>query len=88
MYAAQAQSSNLTINADTGTPSDGQRMVFRIKDNGTARSITFTTGAIRTFRAIGVTLPTATVANKTLYVTCIFNFLDQRWDVISVALEI
>jgi hypothetical protein len=88
MYAAQTQSGNLTLNADTGTPSDGQRMVFRFKDNGTARTITFTTGSIRTFRAIGVTLPTSTVANKTLYVTCLFNFLDQRWDVISVSQEI
>jgi hypothetical protein len=88
MYAAQAQSNSLTINADNGTPSDGQRMVFRFKDNGTARGITFTTGSIRAFRAIGVTLPTTTVANKTLYVTCLFNFLDQRWDVISVSQEI
>ena len=77
----------LTIHADAGTPSDGQKTIFRFKDNGTARALTWTTGSSKSFRAIGVTLPTTTVVNKTVYVGCIYNALDSRWDAIAVAQE-
>jgi len=77
----------LTINADAGTPTDGQRAVFRIKDNGTARALTWTTGVSKGFRAVGATLPTTTVINKTVYVGCIYNIADSRWDVVAVAQE-
>lgn len=77
----------LTINADAGTPTDGQKNVFRFKDNGVARALTWTTGTSQSFRAVGVTLPTTTVVNKTLYVGCIYNALDSRWDVVATAQE-
>ena len=77
----------LTINADAGTPTDGQRAVFRIKDNGTARGLTWTTGVSKGFRAVGATLPTTTVINKTVYVGCIYNIADSRWDAVAVAQE-
>jgi hypothetical protein len=77
----------LTINADAGTPTDGQKAMFRFKDNGTARALTWTTGTSNSFRAIGVTLPTTTVINKTVYVGCIYNIADSRWDAVAVAQE-
>lgn len=77
----------LTINADAGTPTDGQRTIFRFKDNGTGRALTWTTGASKAFRAIGVTLPTTTVANKTTYVGCVYNSADARWDAVAVTTE-
>lgn len=77
----------LTIDADAGTPTDGQRAIFRIKDDGTARALTWTTGSSKAFRAIGVTLPTTTVINKTVYVGCIYNTADSRWDAVAVAQE-
>jgi hypothetical protein len=77
----------LTINADAGTPTDGQKTIFRFQDNGTARALTWTTGSSKSFRAIGVTLPTTTVVNKTVYVGCIYNLGDARWDVVAVAQE-
>lgn len=77
----------LTINADAGTPTDGQRAIFRIEDNGTARALTWTTGVSKGFRAIGVTLPTTTVVNKTVYVGCIYNVADSRWDAVAVSQE-
>lgn len=86
-YAATAQAGALTINADAGTPTDGRKIVFRFKDNGTARALTWTTGSSKSFRAIGVTLPTTTVINKTVYVGCIFNAADDRWDAVAVAQE-
>ena len=77
----------LTINADSGAPTDGQRTIFRFEDNGTARALTWTTGTAKSFRAVGVSLPTTTVALKVLYVGCVYNFFDSRWDVIAVAQE-
>jgi hypothetical protein len=77
----------LTINADAGTPTDGQKTIFRIKDNGTARALTWTTGTTKSFRAIGVALPTITIANKNTYVGCIYNTADTRWDVVAVSQE-
>jgi hypothetical protein len=86
-YAATAQAGALTINADAGTPTDGRKIIFRFKDNGTARALTWTTGSSKAFRAIGVTLPTTTVINKTLYVGCIYNSGDSRWDAVAVTQE-
>lgn len=77
----------LTINADAGTPTDGQKAMFRFKDDGTARALTWTAGTSKSFRAIGVTLPTTTVANKTTYVGCIYNSADSRWDAVAVTTE-
>lgn len=85
--AITALANALTINADSGSPVDGQKTTFRIKDNGTGRALTWTTGSTNSFRAIGVTLPTTTVANKTVYIGCIYNAADSRWDVVSVAQE-
>jgi hypothetical protein len=87
-YVATAQSGALTINADSGNPTDGRKIVFRIKDNGTARALTWTTGSSKSFRAVGLILPTTTVVNKTLYVGCIYNSADSRWDVVGLAQEI
>jgi hypothetical protein len=86
-YAATAQAAALTINADAGTPADGQKIIFRFKDNGTARALTWTTGATNSFRAIGVTLPTTTVISKIVYVEGVYNAADLRWDVIRVNQE-
>ena len=77
----------LTINADAGTPTDGQKTVLRFKDNGTARALTWTTGTSNSFRAVGVTLPTTTVISKTVYVGCIYNSADSRWDAVAVSQE-
>lgn len=77
----------LTINADAGNPTDGQRTILRFKDNGTARALTWTTGTAKSFRVIGVTLPTTTVVNKTVYVGCLYNAFDARWDVVAIAQE-
>jgi hypothetical protein len=73
----------MTIAAPTGTPVGGQRLVIRIKDNGTARALTW--NAI--FRIIGTTLPTTTVISKTHYVGCMYNAQDTKWDVIAVGQE-
>jgi hypothetical protein len=86
-YVITAQAAALTINADSGSPLDGQQLLLRIKDNGTARTLAFTTGSSKSYRAIGITLPTTTVAGKTTYVGCRYNAADLRWDVLAANTE-
>jgi hypothetical protein len=73
----------LTIAADTGTPTVGQKLIIRLKDDGTARALTWNA----LYRAIGVTLPTTTVASKTTYVGFIYNATDTKWDAVAVTTE-
>ena len=87
VQAFTALANALTINADAGTPTDGQRTILRFKDNGTAQSLTWTTGSTKSFRAVGVTLPTTTVIGKTTYVGCVYNIADSRWDAVAVSQE-
>lgn len=78
-----AQAAALTIANPSGTMVQGQALIIRIKDNGTARAITW--GA--NYRAVGVTLPVTTSINKTLYVCMIWNSTDTKFDVVNVTQE-
>jgi nitrogen fixation protein len=81
-----AQAAALTLAAPTGTAIDGKDLVIRIKDNGSAQTITWTSGT-GGYRAIGVTLPTTTTAGKTTYVGLIYNSDDSVWDAIGVTTQ-
>jgi len=70
----------------SGTPVNGQKLLIRIKDNGTARGITWTTSA-GAFRAVGVTLPTTTVLSKVTYVGCVYNSADSFWDAVATVTQ-
>lgn len=76
-----AQAVALALANPTGTAVQGQSLIIRIKDNGTARAITYDTQ----YRAIGVTLPTTTVISKTVYLGFIYNSTDTKWDCIGVS---
>lgn len=71
---------NTTIAAPTGTPANCQALTIRLEDNGTSRTIAW--NAI--YRAVGVTLPASTNASAPVYVGCIYNSNDTKWDVVSV----
>jgi len=88
IYDLTALAGNLTINADSGSPVNGQKILFRIKDSGSTRTLTWTTGTAKSFREIGTLLPTATTANKVVYVGGVYNSTDARWDVIAVGQEL
>ena len=75
-----AQATGLTIANPTGTMSEGQAMIIRIKDNGTAQTIAFDTN----YRAIGVTLPTTTTISKTIYIGLVWNDTDTKFDVLGI----
>jgi len=82
-YNLTALAANVTINAPTGTPVDGNKLMFRILDNGVTRTLTWNA----TYTVIGVSLPVATTVNKMTYVGCIYNSTNTRWDVLAVGTQ-
>ncbi len=93
-YAATAQSAGTTISPDAGTPTDGQKMIFRFLDNGTSRNLLFIGGVSKGFRPIGVPLTQGgsdfsynTVANKTVYFGMVYNAAAARWDIVALSQE-
>lgn len=78
-----AQAAALDLANPTGTAKHGHGIVIRLKDNGTGRAITYGSQ----YRAIGITLPTTTVANKTTYIGMIYNATDTKWDCVSTGTE-
>jgi hypothetical protein len=70
-----------TFGAPLGSPPDGQGLIIRIKDNGTARLLAY--NAI--YRAsTDLPLPTSTAVGKVLYLGFVYNAADTKWDLIAV----
>ena len=82
-YNLTAQAVPLTIAAPIGTPVDGNKLMIRLLDNGTARALTWNA----TYTVIGCILPLSTTINKMTYVGCIYNATNSRWDVIAVTTQ-
>lgn len=60
----------------TGTPADGQKLLIRIKDNGTARAITWGTSFVSSGSA---TLLATTVISKTHLIGLIYDSVTAKW---------
>lgn len=81
IFQVTAQAGALKFNNPGGSPVNGQKLIIRIKDNGTARALTYDTQ----FRASSdLALPTTTVVNKTLYMGFIYNSADTKWDLVAL----
>jgi hypothetical protein len=78
-----ALASNLTINNHTGTPNDGQRLLFRIKDDGTARTLTWSSAYV----SGGPNLPTSTTAGKIMHLGFIYNSNTTKWMLVASVVE-
>ena len=79
-YTITAQAAAITFAAPTGTLNAPRRLIIRLKDNGTARAITW--NAI--YRASSdMALPTTTIISKTMYCGFIYNQADVKWDFVS-----
>lgn len=80
-FVITAQAGALKFNNPGGSPVNGEKLIIRIKDNGTARVLTYDTQ----FRASSdLALPTTTILSKTLYMGFIFNSTDTTWDLLAV----
>lgn len=80
--ALAADITSMTTNL-SGTPVNGQKLIIRIKDDGTARAITW--GA--SFASRGATLPTTTVLGKYHYIGLIYNSTSSVWDCVAAIVE-
>jgi hypothetical protein len=78
-----AQAAALALDNPTGTAVEGRELLIRVKDNGTARAISYGSQ----YRALGVTLPTTTVVGKTTYIRAVYNSNDTKWDCIATVTE-
>lgn len=79
-FTVTAQAAAAAFAAPTGTPTDGQKLIIRIKDNATARALTW--NAI--YRAsTDISLPITTVVSKTMYLGFIYNSTDSTWDLVA-----
>ena len=78
-----AQAAAITDVNVTGTPTNFQKLLFRIKDNATARAITWGDD----FEDAGVALPTTTVVSKLLTVGFIYNTVTSKWGCVAVGNE-
>lgn len=82
-YVYTALAANLTINAPTGTPTEGNKLMFAIKDNGTSRTLTWDTA----FAPAGVDMPASTTAGKWHYIGFIYNATVAKWHCIAATKE-
>jgi hypothetical protein len=80
MYTITALAEAATFGAPTGTPTNGQTLIIRILDNGTARSLSF--NAIYRF-STDIPAPTTTVLSKTMYLGFIYNSAASKWDCVA-----
>ena len=80
--ALAAAITSMTTNL-SGTPVNFQKLIIRIKDNGTARTITW--GA--SFEAKGAALPTTTVISKVLTVGFVYDTVTSKWGCVASAQE-
>jgi hypothetical protein len=85
-YVVTALDQSSNILTPTGSATNGQKLVIRLKDDGTPRTLSWNVSA-GGYRVVGTTLPTTTTANKVTYVGCIYNSDETYWDVVAVATE-
>jgi hypothetical protein len=76
-----------SFSVPSGTPTNGQKLTIRLYAAST-QTISSWASLVSGYRAIGVTLPTSVPAGKTIYVGCIWNSTDSKWDVIAVAIQL
>ncbi len=81
--AQAAAIASMTTNL-SGTPTNFQGLIIRIKDDGTARAITW--GA--KYEARGTALPTTTVISKVLTVGFIYDTVTAKWGCVASAQEV
>jgi hypothetical protein len=85
LYALTAQAAAAAFVTPTGTPVNGQALTIRIKDDGTARGLTWSAGYV----AGGVALPSTTVLSKILTLFFLYNTDNalNKWQLLAAAQE-
>lgn len=84
VYELNAQAVALTIANPAGTPNEKDIMLFFIKDNGTARAITWGTNYVN---ISGLPTLSTTVVGKWHVVGCVYNSTLAKWQIVSITTE-
>lgn len=80
LIAVSALAGALTIGAPSGTPTDGQRLMVRIRDDGTSRALTWN-AAYTAFNPGD--LPSATVVGKTMLFEFVWDANLSKWELLA-----
>lgn len=84
VYDLTAQATGLTIANPTGTPNNGDPIIFRIKDNGTSQAITYGTA----FTNIsGLSTISNTTIGKWHVIAGMWNSAVSKYQIISITTE-
>lgn len=83
VYILTALAAGATFGAPTGTPTQGQQLIIRIKDNASAQTLSFNSGTGGYRASSDLALPTTTVISKTMYLGFIYNATDNKWDLLA-----
>lgn len=81
VFRVTALAAAATVQVPSYAAQDGITGEIRIYDNGTSQSLTWAAN----WKAIGVTLPSATTVGQFLYVSYEYSAADSKWHVLSVA---
>ena len=83
MYEFTALAGPIGISADTGTLTNGRRLMFRFLDNNTPRGITwasqYTTGSST------IAIPSTTTANKIMHIGYIYDSSNSLAKYLAIA---
>jgi len=87
-FDLSAQAATAAFGVPSGTPSDFQKLIIRIKDNGTVRALTWSS-ATGGYVAGGVTLPSTTVTGKIMNIGFQYNTANSlnKWQCVALAQE-
>jgi len=83
-YYLTALAGAAAFEAPSGTPVNGNTLLIRVKDDGTARALTYNS----IYKGFSQTLPATTIVNKEMYLGFIYNSATSKWDLISVVNEV
>lgn len=83
LVVVSALAENLTIAnpSPITTLVEGQRLVIRVKDDGTSMDLSFG----NKYRGLAAVLPAETTVDKTMYMGFIYNSTDDKWDLLAYA---
>lgn len=84
IYNVTALATTASIAVPSFTAADGQAVIIRIKDNGTARALSFASGYTN---VSGLTTPTTTVISKLLTIGALYNSATSKWEIQGINQE-
>lgn len=84
IYNVTALAVTAAIAVPSFTAADGQTCIIRIKDNGTARAISFAAGYTN---VSGLDTPTTTVISKLLTIGVMYNSATSKWEIQAISQE-